>query len=500
MKKIYLIIACVLFHFGHGNAQEFTKSIELELGAFKKDKYGNPADQMFYLESGNILVLSQYKTYGALSFRLYDSKMNFQDKYSFGVDAFRKKDQKDHKVNIEFFKNIKGKFFVFYSVLKDDDLYLMSCQLDPTSMTFASNSKEVFKRVLKEDSIKFSFSYSRSSDRSKHLLTLYEEQESEKETAYHYLFNDELRLLKRAKFTNLKRTQVYIYTGSTVNNEGTIISTAYEVDLPKGTKTRDSIFFPLDLQVLTFEGKTPRVKPIDLNEMQLFDVVLGFASDGEKIVVGGLFTDPYKKTTKGVFLSKYNVQSLEAEVEQLVKFSDELKDAMFELYIFNDQVTLMDLSKVVQDNSDNFYFVLNTGDRFYSMGLSVLKIGDQGDLLWSNHILRKIRGNSELGISAPLKVISYFKDDQLHLLLNQAKGFENLHASDQFSLAGKLKTDLIHYKFSDEGNFSFEKILSYQEAGSAMLNTYMYKNGSIYFKTGGYMNKSRIVRAKIYED
>jgi hypothetical protein len=500
MYKKSLLFVCMFFFFLPLKAQKFTSSLDLEIGEAQNDIIGNSADQIFHLKNGNILTLSQYNTDGDLSFRLYDSKMNFISKYIFGEKAFYKKDKSEEVVRIEFFRQVKDRFLLFFSIKKGEELRLMSCDLDPETITFSGNYREVLKRNFKEDSERILFSYSTSGDRSKNLITLYEEQESGKETAYHYIFNPELRLIKKAKFTNLKRTHVYAYMGSTVSDQGAVLSASYEIEQPKGTKTRDSIYMPLTLQVLDFDDKTPKTKEVEIEAKQLFDIVLGFDTQNTEIVVGGLYIEPYKRTSKGVFLARYDIKSLNTKVEKLIKFSDDLKASMFSTYVWGEQVSFQQILKVVQEESGRFYFVLSTGDQGFSRGITVMKIEADGAPLWSKHILRAVYSNYEPENFSSLNVISFLKDDKLHLFINHSGDFEELSPDDKFRLVGVKKTDLVMYEFDDEGDFNFERLLNYKQVGNALLNSYSFKKGSIYFKAGGTTKKSRLIRVKIYED
>ena len=80
MHKIYTLICLFLVSSIVLKSQVETSSFELEMGVPKSDKWGNTASDIFHLDNGNILELNLPRVGSTLSFRLYDSEMNFMEK------------------------------------------------------------------------------------------------------------------------------------------------------------------------------------------------------------------------------------------------------------------------------------------------------------------------------------------------------------------------------------------------------------------------------------
>ena len=504
MKKIYLFVAIVLLSFNVSNAQKNTSSVSVEIGPQRIDQWGSKADQIFHLDNGNIMMLKSSKSSAVLNFRLYDSEMKFIDSYNLNKSDFYKDWNPEERVRILFFREVKDKFQLFYSIERSNELEVMTCHFDAANRTFSKTSRKIFSRKLSEESERIQFSFARSANNTRYLITLYEENLSGEETAYHYLMTDDLRVIKKVNFSNLKRTNGYVYTGSAVNNDGTIVSTAFEIELGDEPESEESVFLPLYLQFLRINETKPIIKEIDIENKQLTDIVLGFNTEGTEIVVGGIYKEPLKLSSAGVFLAKYDANYPDAIVEELTGFDEDLKQSMFKSYVEGDSEDpgLIDqqLVKIIQDKEQGFYFVLDSGSAYTSQGITVISLDDSGVKRWDKHILRSLNGNSDFKFNAYLKLISFIKDDEFHLFINQSLNFNKLKPSANRMLALNGKSDLVHYTFNEEGEYAFEKILTFKDAGNALLNSYAYKDGSIYFKAGGQMRKSRLVRAKIYED
>ncbi len=504
MNKIYLFVAVVLLSINVLNAQKSTPSIAVEIGPKKIDQWGRVADQIFHLENGNILMLKSSKSSAVLNFRLYDSEMKFIDSYNLNKSDFYKDWNPEERVRILFFREVKDKFQLFYSIERGNELEVMTCHFDAENRTFNNTSRKIFSRKLNEESEHTQFTFARSSNNTRYLITMYEEKLSGEETAYHYLMTDDLRVIKKVKFSNLKRTNGYVYTGSAVNNEGTIVSTAFEIELRDEPEIEERVFVPLYLQFLRINETKPIVKEIDIEDKQLGDIVLGFNSEGNEIVVGGIYKEPLKLSSAGIFLAKYDANYPDAILEELTVFDEDLKQSMFKFCVERDleDPGLIDqqLVKIIQDKDQGFYFIMDSGTAYASKGITVINLDNSGVKRWDKHILRIVSGLSEFKFNASLKLISFIKDDEFHLLINQGSNFNRLNPSTNYTLEVFLKPDLVHYSFNEEGDYTYDKILVFKDAGTALLNSYAYKDGSIYFKAGGRMRKSRLVRAKIYED
>ena len=149
----------------------------------KSDKWGNTASDIFHLDNGNILELNLPRVGSTLSFRLYDSEMNFMEKYNFKYDTYHKRPLNDHKIRIEFFRKISNKYYLFYSLNNGSDMELVAVEFDAEGLSFGDKTKPVLKKSLSEHAKRYVLSLSRSNDKSKLLLTLYEADGQRAETA-----------------------------------------------------------------------------------------------------------------------------------------------------------------------------------------------------------------------------------------------------------------------------------------------------------------------------
>ena len=498
MNKICLTFVCVFCCLTTLKAQYDASLIELKKGEAEKEKFGNVATQLFYLDDGTILELSKEMVKGDFSFRLYDSKMNLKDKFTLDVEDLLKDESTEGKIAFKFIRQIRQNIHFFYTVKSDGNIRLFSRAFDPEKRSFTRSSKEVLSKSLVKNSRKLTFEYSSSNNQKRHLITIYETRRSGLQTAFHYLLTEDLRTIKEAKFSSVSRDLVYNYLSSAVSNDGTIISNAYMVDLEADTEMGEVPFMPLDIQVLKFEETLPNTIAIDIEDQQLNDMVMRFVADETEILVAGLFKEPSKRNSSGIFIARYNVHDLSPIVESLEEYSDDLKSDMFEGYVEEDKedpgLIAQKLAGLQQDQSGNFYFILETGTRYVSRGVSIIKIAADGYPLWDRHILRSVNGLNDYQFNANLKLFGVLGNDELHLFINQAPEFKALKTDMNTAYSGKYQTNLMHYVISDSGDRTYRELLNYEEVGNALLNCYAKNDNTYYFKTGGTIRKARLFR------
>ncbi len=504
MNKIYTLICLFLISSIALKGQVETSSFELEMGKPKSDKWGNKASDIFHLDNGNILELNLPRVGSTLSFRLYDSEMNFMEKYNFKYDTYHKRPLSDQKIRIEFFRKIRNKYYLFYSLNNGSDMELVAVEFDAEALSFIDKTKTVLKKSLSENAKRYVLSFSRSNDKSKLLLTLYEADGQKAETAYHYLLNKDLRTIKKAKFFNKDKGKGYIYESSAVSNTGTIISLGLSIEEgPVDSIAFKTMYMPLELQVLDFEKSQAVVRVINIDDKQFTNTVLGFGNEEEEILIGGFFRNAYSVVCSGVFLVKMDVQRLSAEFEELNPFNKELLSSVVKRVVVKDEhgsgMKYPRIKKVIENRDGSYYFILDSRRGIISFGLTIIKLDEFGVLEWDKHILRGVSGHESYRFDATLAIKTFSKDDKLHILMNHGNKYENIKIGDPFE-TGSLKTNLVVYSFDEYGESSYTKLATFSTLGSAMLNSYAFKDGYMYFKAGGTSRKSSMNRLKIYED
>ena len=498
MNKIYLSFVCIFCFLSNLKSQYDASLIEFKTGEAEKEKFGNVAAQLFHLDDGTILELSKEMVKGDFSFRLYDSKLNLKDKFTLDAEDVLEDEATEGKISFKFIRQIRQNIHIFYTVKSDDNIRLLSRAFDPKKKSFTRSSKEVLRKPVMKNSRKLTFEYSSSSNQKRHLITIYETRRSGLQTAFHYLLTEDLRTIKEAKLSSVSRDLVYNYLSSAVSNDGTIISNAFIIDLEADSEMGEMPFMPLDIQVLKFEESTPNTIAIDIEGQQLNDMVMRFVADESEILVAGLYKEPSKTNSLGTFIARYNVQDLSPVVESLEEYSDDLKSDMFEGYVEEGDddpgLIAQKLVGLQQDKSGNYYFIIETGTRYVSRGVSVIKIAADGYPLWDRHILRSVNGLNDYKFNANLKLFGVLGDDELHLFVNQAPEFKALKTDMNTAYSGKYKTNLMHYVISDSGDRTYRELLNYEEAGNALLNCYAKKDNTYYFKAGGSIRKARLFR------
>ena len=503
MNKLHLIVCTFLATVFSLSAQENQSSFELEMGTPKSDTWGNIASSIFHLDNGNILELNPIKGRTSLRFRLYDSEMNFIEKYNFKYDVFYTKQLKGSKLRIEFFRKIRDRYYLFYSLNSGSEIELIAVEFDAESLSFKENTKVLFKRALSENARNYFISLIRSNDNSKFLLTLYEADDQKNETAYHYLLNKDLRTLKKAKFSNQEKGKGYIYEGSAVSNSGKIISIGLVIDGPVDSIAFKSMYMPLELQALDFDYTQADVKEINIDEKQFTNVVLGFGDDDENILIGGFFRTAYSVVCSGVFLVKLDAQRLGVEFEELTPFSEDLLSSVVKKTIVKDEhgsgLKYPRIQRIIENQDGSIYYILDSRLGYTSHGLTIIKLNEFGILDWEKHILRGVLGFEQYKFDATLAIKTFSKDDKLHILMNHGRNYEQIKIGNPFE-GGSTKTNLVVYSFDEYGDFSYKTITKFSSFGSAMLNSYAFKDGYMYFKGGGPSRKSSMNRLKIYDD
>ena len=505
MLKIYTLICLFFISSIALKGQAETSSFELEMGVPKSDKWGNTASDMFHLDNGNILELNLPRVGSTLSFRLYDSEMNFMEKYNFKYDTYHKRPLNDHKIRIEFFRKISNKYYLFYSLNNGSDMELVAVEFDAEGLSFGDKTKPVLKKSLSEHAKKYVLSLSRSNDKSKLLLTLYEADGQRAETAYHYLLNKDLRTIKKAKFFNKDKGKGYIYESSAVSNTGTIISLGLSIEEgPVDSVAFKTMYMPLELQVLDFEKSQAVVRVINIDDKQFTNTVLGFGDEGKEILIGGFFRAAYSTVCNGVFLVKMDALRLSIEFEELTPFNKEmLSSSVVKKTIIKglhgSGLKYPRIKRIIENQDGSYYFILDSRLGWTSFGLTIIKLDEFGVLEWDKHILRGVSGNESYRFDATLAIKTFSKDDKLHVLMNHGNKYENIKIGNPFE-TGSLKTNLVVYSFDEYGESSYTKLASFSTLGSAMLNSYAFKDGYMYFKAGGPSRKSSMNRLKIYDD
>lgn len=494
MNKLFLLAGLFLLSVGEFYAQENTSPIKIESGKLNKDSGSSTAASIFHLENGNTLVLNPFRDKLFLKFSLYDSEMNLIKSTSLYREDYFKESLNGRKIKTEFFKKIKGKYFLLYSMMDEMDIRLFALEFNPETLSFEDNARSLMKKTLEQETKSFLVTLSESNDRSKFLISLYEVDQNRFETVHHYIMNDVFRIIKKAKFVNNDEDEGYSYTGSILSNDGKIISAAYLIDAELGLSAFSTSYVPLNVFIFENESSKPKIQEVNIDNKQFTGIVLGYDNEGGQIVIGGLYREVNRVGKSGVFLFKIDANTYRMKTESLSPFSEELLSKVYKELLDKSKdfvgLRYQKILNLMEDEHGNYYFVLDSRIGVVTHGLTVIKLDNIGSFQWDKYIPRKLYGYYSSSTTF---------NQTTHTIFDANFYIKTFTKEDQFCfLMNKAKNAFLMFTLTEDGSASFDRITVAKDFGFALLNTYAFKDGYIYFISGFRKRKTRLNRIKIY--